>query len=122
MFSSSNRSPKCVSRVFVGVVLVLLNVAIFTGLEVAGVEAPATPVASAVTLSPADSGRVAGEPQILEVVSTLGHQAVRMLTTVITAVFDGWWQPIDVALDWVDGIRRGWTAVHRFPGTAAPRS
>ncbi len=59
---------------------------------------------------------------MLDAVSSLGHQAVLALTTMMTAVFDGWWQPLDVALDWIDDVRRGWTATHRFPGTAAPRS
>lgn len=122
MFSSSDRSPKRVGRVFAGVVLALLSVAIFAGLEASCVQAPATPVAAAATMTAADAGRVVGEPQIHAVVSSLGREAVRMLTAMITAVFEGWWQPVDVALDWLDGVRRGWIAVHRFPGAAAPRS
>jgi hypothetical protein len=121
MFSSSNRSSKRVGRVFVGIVLALLSIAIFAGLEAWGAAGLATPVAAA-TLTAADLGRGAGAPPSLDAVSSLGRQAVRVLTTLITAVFDGWWQPFDVALDWMDDVRRGWTAIHRFPGTAAPRS
>jgi hypothetical protein len=40
----------------------------------------------------------------------------------ITAVFDGVRQPIDLALGWIDEVRREWTAVSRFAGAAAPRS
>ena len=50
------------------------------------------------------------------------REAVRVLTTMMTAVFDGWRQPIDVALGWIDDVRREWTAVYRFFGAAAPRS
>ena len=121
MFSSSNRSSKRVGRVFVGIVLALLTIAIFAGLEAWGAAGPATPVAAA-TLTAAEVRPATGELAILDAVSSLGHQAVRALTTMITAVFDGWWQPFDVALHWMDDVRRGWTAIHRFPGTAGPRS
>lgn len=121
MFSSSNRSSKRVGRVFVGIVLALLSIAIFAGLEAWGAAGPATPVAAA-TLTAADLGPATGEPAIVDALSSLGHQAVRVLTTMITAVFDGWWQPFDVAINWMDDVRRGWTAVYRFPGMAAPRS
>ena len=121
MYSSSSRSSTRVGRVFVGVVLALLSMAIFAGLEAWGAEGAATPVAAATLTAAASEGTVA-EPPILEAAASLGHQAVRVLTTMISAVFDGWWQSIDVALDWMDDVRRGWTAVHRFPGTAAPRS
>lgn len=121
MFSSSNRSSKRVGRVFVGIVLALLSIAIFAGLEAWGAAGPVAPVAAA-TLTVADApGRVA-HPPILDAVSSLGHQAVQALATMISAVFDGWRQPFDVALDWMDDVRRGWTAIYRFPGTAAPRS
>jgi hypothetical protein len=119
MFSSSNRSSTRVGRVFVGVVLALLSMAIFAGLEAFGAERTVTRVTAA-ALTAADSAGT--EPQILGVVSRFGREAVRVLTTMITAVFEGWRQPVDAALDWVDGIRRGWTAVHRFPGAATPRS
>jgi hypothetical protein len=121
MYSSSSRSSTRVGRVFVGVVLALLSMAIFAGLEAWGAEGAATPVAAATLTAAASEGTVAELP-ILEAAASLGLQAVRVLTTMISAVFDGWWQPIDVALDWMDDVRRGWTAVHRFPGTAAPRS
>jgi hypothetical protein len=126
MFSRSNRSSKRVGRVFVGIVLALLSIGIFAGLEAWGA-AGTGDVGRALsgpltTVTAVDSGRAAGQPLGVDAVSSLGHQAVRVLTTMITAVFDGWWQPIDVALDWMDDIRRGWTAIHRFPGTAAPRS
>jgi hypothetical protein len=120
MFSSSRRSPRHAGRIFVGVVLALLSVAIFSVLDARGAEAPVTPVAAAATLSAADSSHVV-ERRILDLAS-LGREAVRALTTMIAAVFEGWWQPVDAALDWIDGVRRGWTAVHRFPGTTAPRS
>src|SRR5687767_698728 len=120
MVSSSSRSSTRVGRVFVGVVLALLSMAIFAGLEAWGAEGAATPVAAA-TLTAAASGGAVAEPPMLDA-AALGHQAVRVLATMISAVFDGWWGPIDVALDWMDDVRRGWTAVHRFPGTAAPRS
>ena len=124
MFSSSNRSSKRVGRVFVGIVLALLSIGIFAGLEAWG--AGTGDVGQALSgpptlLTAADLGR-APEAPMLDAVSSLGHQAVRVLTTMITAVFDGWWQPFDVAIDWMDDVRRGWTAIHRFPGTAAPRS
>ena len=119
MLSSSDRSSK--RRVFVGVVLVLLSMAIFAGLEAWGAEGPVTPVAAA-TLTATDSGRLAAKRQVVDVVSSLGLEAVRVLTDVITAVFEGWWEPVDAALDWVDGVRRGWSALHRLPGPAAPRS
>lgn len=131
MFSSSNRSSKRVGRVFVGVVLALLSIAIFAGLEAWGAQGPVTPVAAA-TLTAADSAPVelvrqsrgagGAEPQVLDIVSSLEREAVRLLTTMITEVFEGWWQPVDAALDWVDGIRRGWSALHRFPEAAARRS
>ena len=125
MFSSSNRSSKRVGRVFVGIVLALLSIAIFAGLEASGA-AGTGDVGRALSgpptlLTAVDLGRAA-KPPMLDAVSSLGHQAVRVLTTMISAVFDGWWQPFDVALDWMDDVRRGWTAIHRFPGTAAPRS
>ena len=121
MFSSSKRSSKRVGRVFVGIVLALLSIAIFAGLEAWGAAGPATPVAAA-TLTAADLGRAAGEPPILEAAASLGREAVRVLTTMITAVFDGWRQPIDATLGWLDDVRREWTAVYRFTGAAAPRS
>jgi hypothetical protein len=121
MYSSSSRSSTRVGRVFVGVVLALLSMAIFAGLEAWGAGGAATPVAAA-TLTATGSVVEVAEPPILDAAATLGRQAVQLLTTMISAVFDGWWQPIDVALDWMDDVRRGWTAVHRFPGTAAPRS
>src|SRR5688572_7401929 len=126
MFSSSNRSSTRVGRVFVGIVLALLSIAIFAGLEASGAARPGD-VGRALSgpltiVTAADSGRAAGQPLNVDAVSSLGHQAVRVLTTMISAVFDGWWQPFDVALDWMDDVRRGWTAIHRFPGTAAPRS
>ena len=114
MLSSSDRSSK--RRVFVGVVLVLLSMAIFAGLEAWGAEGPVTPVAAAM-LTAADTGRVAAEPQVLDVVSSLGLEAVRVLTDVIAAVFEGWWQPVDAALEWVDGVRRGWSALLPIPGS-----
>lgn len=125
MFSSSNRSSKRVGRVFVGIVLALLSIGIFAGLEAWG-GAGTGDVGRALSGPPtlrtaADSGR-APEAPMLDAVSSLGRRAVRVLTTMITAVFDGWWQPFDDALDWIDDVRRGWTAIHRFPGTAAPRS
>lgn len=119
MLSSSNRSSTRVGRVVVGVVLALLSMAIFAGLEAWGAEGPATPVAA--TFTAADSGREARELPTLDL-ATLGREAVRVMTTMITVAFEGWWQPVDAALDWVDGLRRGWADVHRFPGTSAPRS
>lgn len=124
MFSSSNRSSKRVGRVFVGIVLALLSIGIFAGLEAwaAGTADVGRALSGPPTfVTAADLGRAA-EPPMLDAVSSLGRQAVRVLTTMITAVFDGWWQPFDVALDWMDDVRREWTAIHRFPGTAAPRS
>lgn len=121
MFSSSGRSSKRFGRVFVGIVLALLTIAIFAGLEAWGAAGPATPVAAA-TLTAADLGRAAGEPPILEAAASLGHEAVQMLTAMFTAVFDAWKQPIDAALGWLDDVRRGWTAVYRFTGSAVPRS
>lgn len=121
MFSSSNRSSMRVGRVFIGVVLVLLSMAIFAGLEAWGAEGPATPVAAA-TLTAADSAAAAVEFEALEVVARVGRDAVRVLTTMMTVVFEGWRHPVDSALDWVDGIRRGWAAVHRLPGPDAPGS
>jgi hypothetical protein len=124
MFSTSRRSSK--RRVLVGIVLALLAVVIFAGLEAWGGTGPAD-VGRALSgpptiLTAADLGRAAGEPPILEAAASLGREAVRVLTTMITTVFDGWRQPIDVALSWMDDIRREWSAVYRFPGAAAPRS
>ena len=120
MYSNSNRSSTRVGRLFVGVVLALLSMAIFAGLEAWGAEGPATPVAAS-PLTAADSSRETGELHIFDI-ATLGREAVRVMTTMISAVFEGWRQPVDAALDWVDGIRRGWTAVGRFSGAATPRS
>ena len=119
MFSKSKRSSTRVGRVVVGIVLALLSMAIFAGLEAWGAEGPATPVAAA-ALTAAD-GSDRGALHTFDL-ATLGRAAVRVMASMITAVFDGWFQPVDATLDWVDGIRRGWTASHRFPGAAAPRS
>ena len=125
MFSSSNRSSTRVGRVFVGIVLALLSIGIFAGLEAWGAAGTAEvgPALSGppTLLTAADLGRAA-EPPMLDAVSSLGRRAVQVLTTMIKAVFDWWWQPFDVALDWMDDVRRGWTAIDRFPGAAAPRS
>ena len=120
MVSKSKRSPTHVGRVVVGVVLALLSMAIFAGLEAWGAEGPATPVAAA-ALTAADSGSERGALHTFDL-ATLGREAVKVMASMITAVFEGWLQPVDATLDWVDGIRRGWTAVHRFPGPDAPRS
>ena len=126
MFSSSNRSSKRVGRVFVGIVLALLSIGIFAGLE-AWAAAGTTDVGRALSgpptlLTAADLGRAAGEPPLLEAAAGLGREAVQMLTAMFTAVLDGWRQPIDAALGWMDDVRREWTAVYRFPGSAVPRS
>ena len=126
MVSSTTRSSKRVGRVFVGIILALLTIAIFAGLEAWGAVGPAevgrAPSGPPIILTAADTGPTTEEPLILDAAASLGREAVRVLTTMITAVFDGWWQPIDVALDWIDDVRRGWTSIHRFPGSAAPRS
>ena len=120
MFSKSKRSSTRVGRVVVGVVLALLSMAIFAGLEAWGAEGAAPPVA-AVPLTAADPGREFGASHTFDL-ATLGRETVRVVATMISAVFDGWRQPVDATLEWVDGIRRGWTAVHRFPGAVAARS
>jgi hypothetical protein len=124
MLSSTNRSSTRVGRVFVGVVLALLSIAIFAGLEAWG--AGPADVGRALSgpstmLTAADSGREAGELHTLDL-AALGREAVRVMTTMIAAVFERWRQPLDAVFDWVDGIHRGWTAVHRFPRAVAPRS
>ena len=120
MFSSSRRSSTRVGRVVAGVVLALLSMAIFAGLEAWGAEGAATPVAAA-SLTAADLDREVAALHTFDL-ATLGRETVRVVATMMSAVFDGWRQPVDATLDWVDGIRRGWTAVHRFPGAVAPRS
>jgi hypothetical protein len=123
MFSSSDRSPKRVGRVFLGVVLALLAMAIFAILDARGVEATAASAVAAgpATLTENSSGRLTA-PEIFEALSSLGREAARVLTTMITAVFSAWWQPMDGALDWMDGARRELSAVHRFFGTRVPAS
>lgn len=106
MLSSSNRSSTRVGRVFVGVVLALLSIAIFAGLEAWG--AGPADVGQALSGPPTiltAAAQEGPEPQVLDVVSSLGREAVRVLTTMIAAVFEGWWWPVDAALDWVDGVR-----------------
>jgi hypothetical protein len=121
MSSSSSRSSQRVRRIPAVILVVVLGAVMFAAFDRPQTDASVTAMAASQTVVGGGSG-AAGEPLIHDIVATLGREAVRVLTTMLAAVFEGWWQPVDGALDWIDGVRRGWAAVHRFPATGAPRS
>jgi hypothetical protein len=121
MLSSSSRSSQRVRGILAVVLVVVLGAVMFAAFDRPQADASVRSMAASRT-AVAGGSVSAGEPVIQDIVASVGREAVRVLTTMLTAVFEGWWQPVDGTLDWINGIRRGWAAVYRFPAPGAPRS